>query len=145
MLQTKAYGNNQITTALVIRTGFATLKGSLIRSILFPSKSRLRLYSEVFQFQVVLALLGLIGFFFSLKKYLMEKWPLFIIIVSAFDLITTTVPPALQATLTIGTSFALNRLKNANLFCIEPMRINTAGKVGVMFFDKTGTLTEDSL
>ena len=83
--------------------------------------------------------------------------------VRALDLITIVVPPALPATLTIGTNFALNRLKKKQIFCISPQRyalgnsrqitsvkliafrVNVGGKLDVICFDKTGTLTEDGL
>lgn len=66
-------------------------------------------------------------------------------ILRALDLITIVVPPALPATLSIGTSFAINRLKKLGIFCISPPRVNIGGKVDCMCFDKTGTLTEDGL
>lgn len=65
--------------------------------------------------------------------------------VRALDLITVVVPPALPATLSIGTSFALSRLRKSGIFCISPNRVNVSGKVNVCCFDKTGTLTEDGL
>src|SRR5215471_1404590 len=67
------------------------------------------------------------------------------VIVRALDLITIIVPPALPATLTIGTSFALSRLRKQGIFCISPNRVNVAGTVDIMCFDKTGTLTEEGL
>jgi cation-transporting ATPase 13A2 len=63
----------------------------------------------------------------------------------ALDLITVVVPPALPATLSIGTSFAIGRLRQSKIFCISPTRVNVGGKVNVICFDKTGTLTEDGL
>lgn len=66
-------------------------------------------------------------------------------ILRALDLITIVVPPALPATLSIGTSFAISRLKKLGIFCISPPRVNIGGKVDCMCFDKTGTLTEDGL
>ena len=67
------------------------------------------------------------------------------IILRALDLITIVVPPALPATLSIGTNFAINRLRNFGIFCISPNRVNVAGRINVVCFDKTGTLTEDGL
>lgn len=55
------------------------------------------------------------------------------------------VPPALPATLSIGTSFAIGRLRKLGIYCISPSRVNVGGKVNVCCFDKTGTLTEDGL
>ena len=63
----------------------------------------------------------------------------------ALDLITVVVPPALPATLSIGTSFAIGRLRRRGIFCISPSRVNVAGRINVCCFDKTGTLTEDGL
>ena len=67
------------------------------------------------------------------------------ILIRALDLITVVVPPALPATLSIGTSFAIGRLRKSKIYCISPSRVNVAGKVNVCCFDKTGTLTEDGL
>jgi cation-transporting P-type ATPase 13A2 len=55
------------------------------------------------------------------------------------------VPPALPAAMTVGTVFAISRLKKKKIFCISPPRINVSGRVNLMVFDKTGTLTEDGL
>lgn len=68
-----------------------------------------------------------------------------LIIVWKPDVITIAVPPALPATLSIGTSFALSRLRKKQIYCISPQRVNVGGKLDIMCFDKTGTLTEDGL
>jgi cation-transporting ATPase 13A2 len=67
------------------------------------------------------------------------------ILLKALDLITVVVPPALPATMSIGTSFAIGRLRKRDIYCISPNRVNIGGKVDVVAFDKTGTLTEDGL
>lgn len=51
----------------------------------------------------------------------------------------------MPATLSIGTSFAIGRLRKQGIFCISPSRVNVGGRVNVCCFDKTGTLTEDGL
>lgn len=79
----------------------------------------------------------------SLKQFQQVKWHT--ILLRALDLITVVVPPALPATLSIGTSFALGRLRKLGIFCISPSRVNVSGKINVCCFDKTGTLTEDGL
>lgn len=89
-----------------------------------------------------IAAIGFIASFINFVK-LGLAWHL--IIVRALDLITIVVPPALPATLTIGTNFALSRLRKQQIFCISPQRVNVAGKLDVVCFDKTGTLTEDGL
>jgi cation-transporting ATPase 13A2 len=47
--------------------------------------------------------------------------------------------------LTIGTTFAIDRLRKSSIFCISPNRVNIGGKINVICFDKTGTLTEEGL
>jgi cation-transporting ATPase 13A3/4/5 len=89
-----------------------------------------------------IAMLGFVASFINFVR-LGLAWHL--IIVRALDLITIVVPPALPATLTIGTNFALTRLRKKQIFCISPQRVNVGGKLDIMCFDKTGTLTEDGL
>jgi cation-transporting ATPase 13A2 len=47
--------------------------------------------------------------------------------------------------MTIGIEFSTSRLRKRKIFCINPTKVNVAGRVKVCCFDKTGTLTEDSL
>ena len=86
-----------------------------------------------------------VGFVASFINFVRLGLAWHLIIIRALDLITIVVPPALPATLTIGTNFALTRLKKQQIFCISPQRVNVAGKLDIVCFDKTGTLTEDGL
>lgn len=47
--------------------------------------------------------------------------------------------------MSIGTSFAIARLRKVGIYCISPNRVNLGGKVNIVCFDKTGTLTEEGL
>lgn len=47
--------------------------------------------------------------------------------------------------MTIGTVYAIQRLKRGKIFCIAPPKMNVCGRVNLMVFDKTGTLTEEGL
>ena len=67
------------------------------------------------------------------------------IIVKFLDLITTTVPPSLPSCLMVGVQYALSRLKDKKIICINRERVNIVGKINIVCFDKTGTLTEDHL
>jgi cation-transporting ATPase 13A2 len=139
-----------------------TTKGALVRSMLFPKPIGFKFYRDSIRFIMVLSGIAGLGFcasavqFVKLGVYFLftirmvafnqntqVRWHT--ILVRALDLITVVVPPALPATLSIGTSFALNRLRRSGIFCISPNRINVAGKINVCCFDKTGTLTEDGL
>ena len=134
-----------VALALVVRTGFNTTKGALVRSMLFPKPSGFKFYRDSFRYISVMALVAVLGFIASFINFIRLGVEWHVIIVRALDLITIVVPPALPATLTIGTSFALSRLKGKQVFCISPQRVNVGGKIDVMCFDKTGTLTEDGL
>jgi len=144
VLQTKNFASERVT-AVVIRTGFTTMKGKLVRSILYPKPSKFKFYSDSMKFIGVLAILSVVGFGLSLPWQLHIGVPFLEMIDQSLDLITVTVPPALPAAMTIGTAFAINRLKSKQVFCISPPRVNVAGKIGVCCFDKTGTLTEDGM
>ncbi|KAM0238564.1 hypothetical protein ACHAPO_003532 [Fusarium lateritium] len=138
-------GDDAVALALVVRTGFNTTKGSLVRSMLFPKPSGFKFYRDSFRYISVMAIVAAIGFLASLVNFVRLGLAWHLIIVRALDLITIVVPPALPATLTIGTNFALNRLKKKQIFCISPQRVNVGGKIDIMCFDKTGTLTEEGL
>ncbi|EAS30876.2 P-type ATPase [Coccidioides immitis RS] len=131
--------------AMVVRTGFNTTKGALVRSMLFPKPSGFKFYRDSFRYISVMSFVAALGFIASFINFIRLGIAWHTIIVRALDLITIVVPPALPATLTIGTNFALSRLKKQKIFCISPQRVNVAGKLDVVCFDKTGTLTEDGL
>ncbi|GJN86126.1 hypothetical protein PLIIFM63780_009703 [Purpureocillium lilacinum] len=138
-------GGDAVALALVVRTGFNTTKGALVRSMLFPKPSGFKFYRDSFRYISVMAMVALLGFVASFINFVRLNLAWHLIIVRALDLITIVVPPALPATLTIGTNFALARLKKKEIFCISPQRVNVGGKLDIMCFDKTGTLTEDGL
>ncbi|KAF9116054.1 hypothetical protein BGX27_005083 [Mortierella sp. AM989] len=141
------YGTNSTPRglAMVVRIGFNTTKGTLIRSMLFPKPNDFQFYRDSFRFIGILAMIACGGFLISTVNFVRMGVPFHMMIVKALDLITIVVPPALPATMSIGTSFAIARLKRSNIFCISPTRVNIGGKINCMCFDKTGTLTEDGL
>jgi cation-transporting P-type ATPase 13A2 len=131
--------------AMALRTGFNTTKGSLVRSMLFPKPSGFKFYRDSFRYISVMGCIAILGFVVSFINFVLLKLSWHLIIVRALDLITIVVPPALPATLMIGTNFALSRLRKKQIYCISPQRVNVGGKLDVICFDKTGTLTEDGL
>ncbi|PUU80551.1 hypothetical protein B9Z19DRAFT_1100233 [Tuber borchii] len=131
--------------AMVVRTGFNTTKGALVRSMLFPKPMGFKFYRDSFYYIAVMSGIAACGFVGSFINFVRLGLPWQTILVRALDLVTIVVPPALPATLTIGTYFAISRLKKKDIFCISPQRVNIGGKLDVVCFDKTGTLTEDGL
>ncbi|XP_065649691.1 polyamine-transporting ATPase 13A3 isoform X2 [Hydra vulgaris] len=129
--------------ALVFRTGFYTLKGELIRSIIYPKPVHLKFSSDSMKLLLWISLMAIFGFVYTIVVYKKEGASNSEIITNAFDLITVIIPAALPLILSIGLMVASHRLHKKNIFCIDPNRINICGKVKLALFDKTGTLTDD--
>jgi len=144
VMQTRYYGGVYVK-ALVIRVGFQTAKGELIRSIMFPKPVDFRFNKQIHKFIGVLACLAFMGFMYSVVLKSQRGADFKTILISALDLITIVIPPALPAAMTIGIIYAQSRLKSNKIFCISPRSINISGCINCVCFDKTGTLTEDNL
>ncbi|XP_013404305.1 probable cation-transporting ATPase 13A3, partial [Lingula anatina] len=144
VIQTRYYGAGKVT-AVVVRTGYSTTKGELVRAILFPKPMDFKFYQDAIRFVQVLFLIASIGMIYNIATFLSRGESAQRIILRTLDIVTICVPPALPAAMTVGTIYAQNRLKKAGIFCISPPRINMCGKLKCICFDKTGTLTEDGL
>ena len=144
VLQTRSIQNRPVL-AKVVRTGYYSAKGQLVRSILYPQPINIQLQKDSLKFILKFAQLAVLGFVYSLAILYLRGEPVKEIIIKALDLITVVVPPALPAATSVGLVYAMKRLKRQKIFCIAPSRIDVAGQVDVVCFDKTGTLTEDGL
>lgn len=144
IIQTRNYSDNPIR-AVVVRTGFKTVKGRLIRSIMYPKPNKFKFYEDSLKFIGFLAFLTVLGFAVTIPRMIYLEYEYDILMVRTLDLITITVPPALPACMAAGVAFAITRLKKERIFCISPNRVNVAGRIDMFVFDKTGTLTEDGM
>ena len=147
--------NKKPVIALVYSTGFNTVKGNLIRSILYPVEADSKFANESVKFMIFMAIVCLIGFLSVLPVKIMraldEEDPeerhaaIKEIFLQGLDLITTAVPPSLPCCLGVGIGIAQRRFKKKGIMCINRDKITSAGRIDVCVFDKTGTLTEDHL
>nr|XP_029480022.1 probable cation-transporting ATPase 13A3 isoform X4 [Oncorhynchus nerka] len=144
IIQTRFY-SGELVKAVVVRTGFSTEKGQLVRSILYPKPTDFKLYRDAYLFLLCLVGVAGIGFIYTIVLSIINQVPAKTIVVESLDIITITVPPALPAAMTAGIVYAQRRLKRVGIFCISPQRINICGQLNLVCFDKTGTLTEDGL
>ncbi|KAG6448590.1 probable cation-transporting ATPase 13A3 [Manduca sexta] len=144
VIQTRFYGNNQVL-AKVVRTGFCTAKGELIKSILFPKRFGFQFYKDAVKFVVFLFCIAAVGMAYSIWLYVLRGSAVGTIVLRTLDIITIVVPPALPAAMTAGIVYSQQRLRKNRIFCVSPPRIIICGKLQIMCFDKTGTLTEDGL
>ncbi|XP_050298965.1 polyamine-transporting ATPase 13A3-like isoform X3 [Anthonomus grandis grandis] len=144
IVQTRYYEGQQVL-ARVVRTGFDTTKGNLVRSILFPTPVNLQFFKDSFKFILLLFMIAACGMSYCLHLYITRHAKTKETVIRALDIITIVVPPALPAAMAIGTVYSQSRLKKQKIFCISPPRINVCGKIKLACFDKTGTLTHDGL
>uniref|UniRef100_A0A8C5WDN4 Cation-transporting ATPase n=1 Tax=Leptobrachium leishanense TaxID=445787 RepID=A0A8C5WDN4_9ANUR len=144
VIQTKGSNLNPVK-AVVLKTGFNTAKGDLVRSILYPKPVNYKLYRDALIFLCCLIGLSFIGMIYAVCVFSLNGELAGEVVIKALDVITIAVPPALPAALTAGIIYAQRRLEKAKIFCISPQRINLCGTLNLFCFDKTGTLTEDGM
>ncbi|XP_049658892.1 probable cation-transporting ATPase 13A4 isoform X5 [Accipiter gentilis] len=144
VIQTKA-DDTGVVKAVVLRTGFNTAKGDLVRSILYPKPMNFKLYRDALRFLMCLIAFAAIGMIYTVCVFALNGEEAGEVVKKSLDVITIAVPPALPAALTTGIIYTQRRLKKKGIFCISPQRINVCGQLNLICFDKTGTLTEDGL
>lgn len=58
-----------VALAIVVRTGFLTTKGALVRSMLFPKPSGFKFYRDSFRYISVMGLIAVLGFVASFVNF----------------------------------------------------------------------------
>ncbi|XP_050685602.1 polyamine-transporting ATPase 13A3-like isoform X2 [Leptidea sinapis] len=138
VIQTRYY-NNEPVKALVLRTGYNTSKGQLVRSILYPVPADFKFDRDSYKFIFILACIALLGLIYTVALKAYRSLTVRDIIIKALDIITIVVPPALPAAMTVGRLYAVARLKRARVSCLNTRAVNVSGSLDCMCFDKVGS------
>lgn len=131
--------------AVVIKTGFETVQGSLVRMIAFSTDKISLQNKEIFFFILFLLVFALVASCYVWKEGSRMGRSQRKLILDCIIIITSVVPPELPMELTIAVNSSISSLQKFYIYCTEPFKISHAGKVDVCCFDKTGTLTANDL
>jgi cation-transporting ATPase 13A1 len=134
---------NQGAVCVVLRSGWYTTKGKLVRTMLFDSKRVTAGSKEAFVFIAILLMFAVIASSYFLKNALEDpNRDNFKVLLKCIMILTSVVPPELPFVLAMAINSSIAALQAKQIFCTEPFRLPLAGKATVVCFDKTGTLTE---
>ena len=130
----------------VLRTGFASSQGALMRMIEFSQEQVTGDSRETLVLLLILLVFALVSAGHVLRTGLAEgKKSQYELLLRCVFILTTVVPPELPMQTALAVNTSLMALHKAGVFCTEPYRIPIAGKLDSCLFDKTGTLTTDKL
>uniref|UniRef100_K3X9P6 P-type ATPase A domain-containing protein n=1 Tax=Globisporangium ultimum (strain ATCC 200006 / CBS 805.95 / DAOM BR144) TaxID=431595 RepID=K3X9P6_GLOUD len=130
----------------VLRTGFSSSQGKLVRMIEYSSGKVTGSSWDAYGLAFLLLIFALLSSGYVLRHGIAQKGKItFELLLRCVLIITSVIPAELPMQTSMAVNSALLNLVKLSIFCTEPFRISLAGKVDICLFDKTGTLTTDQL
>ena len=132
---------------LILKTGFNTSQGKLMRKILYEEE-KIKISDE----NEVLLIIGLLfiismfaSFYFLIEAIKIEGELTYKLIIRCIIILTSIIPADLPFELSLITVHSLLSFESKRIICIDYSRISMAGQIDICCFDKTGTLTSGEL
>ncbi|CAD8108289.1 unnamed protein product [Paramecium primaurelia] len=133
--------NTQENVAIVLRTGFTSLRGQYFRNVLFPEPPSMRFYIQAAKFIIEIAFIISIVYGFLLIQYIPMEFKSSILVLRFLDNIVWSIPPSMPIFFQICKTASLVRLEAKGVIGNNADKVESAGRIDTCCFDKTGTLT----